>query len=150
MKLFEQMDLTKKSSCPLYLSGDSHVYNQFVVRTARRDELRQFLTERGIPSEIYYPYPLHLQPAFLIWITSRAIFLRLKRLAAKCWRFQFLRQFLMNSNNVWSGQSPLFTADQSFLIFSGIPHLRFFLTIQTPLKQSLIAIYWAAIVDSVR
>jgi dTDP-4-amino-4,6-dideoxygalactose transaminase len=41
----------------------SHVYNQFVVRCARRDELRAFLAESGVGTEIYYPLSLHLQPA---------------------------------------------------------------------------------------
>ena len=41
-----------------------HVFHQYVIRAQRRDELRQFLTERKIGSEIYYPLPLHLQPAF--------------------------------------------------------------------------------------
>lgn len=41
-----------------------HVFNQFVVRCRRRDEIRGILTEQGIPTEIYYPTPLHLQPAF--------------------------------------------------------------------------------------
>jgi dTDP-4-amino-4,6-dideoxygalactose transaminase len=41
-----------------------HVYNQFSIRCGRRNELRDFLGARGIPTEIYYPLPLHLQPAF--------------------------------------------------------------------------------------
>ena len=38
-----------------------HVFHQYVVRAARRNELRQFLAERKIGTEIYYPIPLHLQ-----------------------------------------------------------------------------------------
>ena len=41
-----------------------HVYNQFVVRTSRRDELRAALGARGIGTEVYYPRPLHLHEAF--------------------------------------------------------------------------------------
>jgi dTDP-4-amino-4,6-dideoxygalactose transaminase len=38
-----------------------HVFHQYVLRAPRRDALRQYLTERQIGSEIYYPLPLHLQ-----------------------------------------------------------------------------------------
>lgn len=41
-----------------------HVYHQYVIRAPRRDELRAFLTERGIGTAVYYPVPLHLQDCF--------------------------------------------------------------------------------------
>jgi dTDP-4-amino-4,6-dideoxygalactose transaminase len=41
-----------------------HVFHQYVVRARDRDELRKFLSDRKIGTEIYYPIPLHLQPCF--------------------------------------------------------------------------------------
>ncbi len=41
-----------------------HVWHHFVVRAPRRDELRAFLRDREIETEVYYPRPLHLQPCF--------------------------------------------------------------------------------------
>jgi dTDP-4-amino-4,6-dideoxygalactose transaminase len=40
-----------------------HVFHQYVVRIARRDDLRAWLTQRGIGSEVYYPLALHQQKA---------------------------------------------------------------------------------------
>jgi dTDP-4-amino-4,6-dideoxygalactose transaminase len=41
-----------------------HVFHQYVIRARRRDDLRQFLADRKIGTEVYYPSPLHLQPVF--------------------------------------------------------------------------------------
>jgi dTDP-4-amino-4,6-dideoxygalactose transaminase len=43
----------------------NHVWNQFVIRTPRRDELKAYLAEAGVGSEIYYPIPLHRQPCYM-------------------------------------------------------------------------------------
>ncbi len=48
---------------PQEVPGTRHVWHQYVIRTVRRDELREFLAARRIGSEVYYPVPLHLQEA---------------------------------------------------------------------------------------
>ncbi len=44
--------------------GYRHIFNQYVIRTPRRDELRAHLTANGVGTEIYYPLPLHAQRCF--------------------------------------------------------------------------------------
>ncbi len=43
--------------------GASHTYHQYTIRVKRRDELKKYLDASGIPTMIYYPTPLHKQPA---------------------------------------------------------------------------------------
>ena len=62
--LFDEFALDGNVKLPAAPPGCFHVYNQFTVRSSERDRLREFLRARGIPTEIYYPRPLHLQPAF--------------------------------------------------------------------------------------
>ena len=42
----------------------AHVWHHYVIRAPRRDALRAHLADAGVGSEVYYPVPLHLQPAF--------------------------------------------------------------------------------------
>lgn len=49
---------------PIVAPGVRHIYNQYVVRVRDRDQLRAYLANAGVGSEIYYPIPLHLQRCF--------------------------------------------------------------------------------------
>jgi len=58
---------TGLTGLPLGLPTESaqarHVYQVYVVRTARRDALAEFLKARGIATGVHYPVPGHRQPA---------------------------------------------------------------------------------------
>lgn len=49
---------------PLESPGSRHVYNQFTVRVADRNQVQKKLTAAGVGTAIYYPIPLHLQTCF--------------------------------------------------------------------------------------
>jgi dTDP-4-amino-4,6-dideoxygalactose transaminase len=49
---------------PPAVPGARHIYNQYCIRTIRRDELRAHLAGAGVGVEIYYPLPLHMQQCF--------------------------------------------------------------------------------------
>jgi dTDP-4-amino-4,6-dideoxygalactose transaminase len=68
--LFEQAGLIDPGPYPRHgivlpktLPTATHVFHQYVIRVRRRNELKDFLERHGVGSEIYYPIPLHLQPA---------------------------------------------------------------------------------------
>ncbi len=63
--LFKANDLHEFVSAPVELSGNYHIYHQYVVRVkSKRDELMQYLNAEGFAVRVYYPLPLHLQPCF--------------------------------------------------------------------------------------
>jgi dTDP-4-amino-4,6-dideoxygalactose transaminase len=57
--------LTEQIILPFERENVRHIYNQYVIRVPeKRDQLRQFLTDNGIGTDIYYPVSLHLQECF--------------------------------------------------------------------------------------
>jgi dTDP-4-amino-4,6-dideoxygalactose transaminase len=66
---FERAGLDKKIKLPVEPYAESglrnhHIYHQYVIRSPRRDELREHLSKREIETAIYYPLALHEQPCF--------------------------------------------------------------------------------------
>jgi hypothetical protein len=49
---------------PSRRASASHVFHQYVVRSPVRDRLREALAQRGVGSNVHYPVPVHLQPAY--------------------------------------------------------------------------------------
>jgi dTDP-4-amino-4,6-dideoxygalactose transaminase len=56
--------LKGKVATPYVVPGCRHIFNQYVIRVAQRDALRDFLAQRNVGTEVYYPVPLHLQKCF--------------------------------------------------------------------------------------
>jgi dTDP-4-amino-4,6-dideoxygalactose transaminase len=61
---FEEAGLTGMVVPPAPGANRTHIYHQYVIRAAKRDELQSFLKMRGIGTEVYYPIPLHEQECF--------------------------------------------------------------------------------------
>jgi dTDP-4-amino-4,6-dideoxygalactose transaminase len=66
---FHRLGLTDRVTLPVDPYRDRgltnhHIYHQYVIRTARRDALREHLTRKEIGTAIYYPLALHEQECF--------------------------------------------------------------------------------------
>lgn len=59
---------------PYCAPGVRHVYNQYSIRTSRRDALAEFLKSKGIGHAIHYPLPLYQQPAFRQYVPEGTFF----------------------------------------------------------------------------
>jgi dTDP-4-amino-4,6-dideoxygalactose transaminase len=62
--LFQKAGLLGRIQTPAVLTGNQHIFHQYIIRVPKRDELRAALQSRGIGTEIYYPLSLHEQECF--------------------------------------------------------------------------------------
>jgi dTDP-4-amino-4,6-dideoxygalactose transaminase len=49
---------------PATAKENTHVFHVYALLAERRDALQKFLGDRGVPSIIYYPQPLHMQKVY--------------------------------------------------------------------------------------
>lgn len=52
---------------PEVIDENSHVWHQLVIRSSKRDTLREFLMEMGVRTNIHYPVPPHKQKVYSMW-----------------------------------------------------------------------------------
>ena len=70
---------------PVRASYSTHVFNQYTCRITggRRDELKDYLQDKGIPTMIYYPVPVHLQEAYAVYGYKKGDFPVAERLCSE-------------------------------------------------------------------
>lgn len=77
--------------CPVTLPVEADyaepVYHLYVIRVENRNELRAFLSERGVATGTHYPIPIHLQPAYKDWDIIEVIFLLQSNTQRKCFHY---------------------------------------------------------------
>lgn len=70
---------------PSKIDSSTHIYHQYtlLVKDGRRNDLKKYLDEKGIPSMIYYPIPIHQQKAFAPYIDENEEFPVSQQLASE-------------------------------------------------------------------
>jgi dTDP-4-amino-4,6-dideoxygalactose transaminase len=61
---YQQLLFNSNVQLPSERQWAKHVYHLFVIRTNRRDALKDYLQEHGVGTHIHYPIPVHLQEAY--------------------------------------------------------------------------------------
>jgi dTDP-4-amino-4,6-dideoxygalactose transaminase len=82
-ELILRADLGDAITVPARVRGFRHIFNQYVIRTRYRDDLRAHLAANGVGTEIYYPVPLHAQKCFAYLEHGPADFPESQRAAAE-------------------------------------------------------------------
>jgi len=68
---------------PRVAEGCTSVYAQYTIRVEKRDEVQDYLRQKGIPTAVHYPVPLHLQPAFVPLVSVGGSFPESERAAGQ-------------------------------------------------------------------
>jgi len=63
-RLFAEAGLAESAVKLPKVNENRHIFNQYVIRVAHRDELQAHLKKNGIGTEVYYPVPMHVQECF--------------------------------------------------------------------------------------
>lgn len=96
----EELEAQKREICERYLreldgekfglpgirEGATHVWHQFVIRSPRRDELAEYLRDKGIGTIIHYPIPPHLSEAYRYLGLREGRFPSRKAMRGRCCR----------------------------------------------------------------
>lgn len=63
-KLYNQLLLGESVIIPKIVPNYSHIFHLYVIRIKEREKLAQYLTSKGISTQMHYPIPIHLQPVY--------------------------------------------------------------------------------------
>ena len=83
--LLHQADLAIEIVPPFISAEARHIFHQYVVRIPEhRDAIMKYLAEHAIGTKVYYPVPLHLQPAYADLGYSAGAFPASEQIASTC------------------------------------------------------------------